>query len=349
MNLCLDQSVKAFSFSAVGKVSMNKAESITNHSTRSRAKKSLSQVVISAMMLALAVVIKAIAELIPFSNLPYGGSITIILVPLVLAGLFCGPIWGTVVAIAFSGINFLWDGVMSWTPNTNAVIITLFLDYIVAFGVIGLSSLFRRSFFRKNPWAPLLAVLSTGLLRLVSHFFSGVIVWNQIWDYEGPVTMNWSVSGITYSLAYNCSYMIPTILLSMLVMLFLLRPLYITFNMPVVAVLKPKGLETTEGKEYKMPSYRLLSYAFAGIFLILGILASVPQLKMNWLGYFAGPLSLTLFGYELYLFIKGRKAKEPIDAINVIMLVVFLLLVALAVLGIISRFTYGASSYVVAE
>lgn len=321
------------------------SESNLKHSTRSRAKKSLSQVVISAMMLALAVVIKAIAELIPFSNLPYGGSITIILVPLALAGLFCGPIWGTVVAIAFSGINFLWDGVMSWTPNTNAVIITLFLDYIVAFGVIGLSSLFRRSFFRKNPWAPLLAVLSTGLLRLVSHFFSGIIVWNQIWDYEGPVKMNWTASGITYSLIYNCSYMIPTILLSMLVMLFLLRPLYLTFDMPVVAVLKPKGMETTGEKEYKMPSYRLLSYLFAGIFFLLGLLSVIPQLKMNWLGYFAGPLSLALFGYELFLLIKNGKRKQGLDIRNLVMLITFILLVAFSVVGILSRYTYGVTFY----
>lgn len=312
-------------------------------SSRSFSKKSLADIVISAMMLALALAIKGISQLIPFSNLPYGGSITIILVPLCLVGLLCGPVWGIIVPVLFSVFNFLWDGVSSWTANTSAVILTLFLDYIVAFGFCGISSLFRKPFFEKKAYAPLLAVLLSGILRLVSHFFSGVIVWNNIWDYEGPIVMDWSKAGITYSLVYNTSYMIPTIILSLLVMAYLLKPMYTLFSMPLMQSLKPKSLETTDVKEDKLPSYRLLSFIFAFLFLAGTVLSLIPQLKMNYLGYFVAPLSLASTVYEIVRLIRNRK--EKIEIYDILMVIVFMMILALSILGILSRYTYGASFY----
>ncbi len=312
-------------------------------SSRSFSKKSLADIVISAMMLALALAIKGISQLIPFSNLPYGGSITIILVPLCLVGLLCGPVWGIIVPVLFSVFNFLWDGVSSWTANTSAVILTLFLDYIVAFGFCGISSFFRKPFFEKKAYAPLLAVLLSGILRLVSHFFSGVIVWNNIWDYEGPIVMDWSKAGITYSLVYNTSYMIPTIILSLLVMAYLLKPMYTLFSMPLMQSLKPKSLETTDVKEDKLPSYRLLSFIFAFLFLAGTVLSLIPQLKMNYLGYFVAPLSLASTVYEIVRLIRNRK--EKIEIYDILMIIVFMMILALSILGILSRYTYGASFY----
>lgn len=322
---------------------MNQTSSKT--SSRAFSKKSLADIVISAMMLALALAIKGVSELIPFSNLPYGGSITIILVPLCLVGLLCGPVWGTVVPILFSVFNFFWDGVASWTPNTNAVIITLFLDYIIAFGVCGLSSLFRKLFFKKKAWAPLVAVLVCGLLRLVSHFFSGVIVWNNIWDYEGPVNMDWSKGGITYSLVYNTSYMIPTIILSLIVIAFLMKPLYTLFSMPLLQSLKPRSMKDDKEEVDTLPSYRILSYIFASIFALADILSMIPQLKMNYLGYFVMPLALASLVYEIYRVIKMKKEKQQIQVADILMIVVFVLLLALSIVGVVSRYSYGASFY----
>lgn len=320
---------------------MNQTSSTS--SSRSFSKKSLADIVISAMMLALALAIKGISQLIPFSNLPYGGSITIILVPLCLVGLLCGPVWGIVVPVLFSVFNFLWDGVSSWTANTSAVILTLFLDYIVAFGFCGISSLFRKPFFEKKAYAPLLAVLLSGILRLISHFFSGVIVWNNIWDYEGPIVMDWSKAGITYSLVYNTSYMIPTIILSLLVMAYLLKPMYSLFSMPLMQSLKPKSVISSDENDDKLPSYRLLSFIFAFLFLAGSILALIPQLKMNYLGYFVAPLSLASFVYEIVHMIRHRK--EKIELYDILMIIVFFILLALAIVGILSRYTYGASFY----
>ncbi len=319
-------------------------ETSSTNSSRSFSKKSLADIVISAMMLALALAIKGVSQLIPFSNLPYGGSITIILVPLCLVGLLCGPVWGIVVPVLFSVFNFLWDGVSSWTANTNAVILTLFLDYIVAFGLCGVSSLFRKPFFEKKAYAPLLAVLLAGILRLVSHFFSGVIVWNNIWDYEGPIVMDWSKGGITYSLVYNTSYMIPTIILSLLVMAYLLKPMYTLFSMPLMQSLKPKSVKEDNEKTDSLPSYRILSYVFAGLFLVGDILSLIPHLKMNYLGYFVAPLSLASIVYEIVRFVKKDKEERSIS--DILMIVSFALLLALAILGILSRYTYGASFYI---
>ncbi len=321
---------------------MNQTSS--SSTSRSFSKKSLADIVISAMMLALALAIKGVSQLIPFSNLPYGGSITIILVPLCLVGLLCGPVWGIVVPVLFSVFNFLWDGVSSWTANTSAVILTLFLDYIVAFGLCGVSSFFRKPFFEKKAYAPLLAVLLAGILRLISHFFSGVIVWNNIWDYEGPIVMDWSKGGITYSLVYNTSYMIPTIILSLLVMAYLLKPMYTLFSMPLFQSLKPKSVKEVSEDNDNLPSYRILSYIFAGLFLVGDILSLIPQLKMNYLGYFVAPLALFSLVYEIIHMVK--KGKDGIAWTDIMMIVIFTILLGLGILGILSRYTYGNAFYV---
>ena len=319
-------------------------------SSRSSNKANISSLVISSMMLAVTIVLKFITEMIPFANLPMGGSVSLNLVPLTLTALYCGPIWGLVVSLLYSIFNFLYDGVVTWTPNTSAVFVTLLLDYFVAYGVIAIASLFRKQFYQKKVWAPFAAMSLAGVLRLISRFFSGVIVWNNLWDYEGALTPDFSPAGLIYSISYNGGYMLPTILLSLVVLAYLLPALYTTFNLTFIKTLYPKSLaehpETI--KENPIPNYSKLAVVFAGLTAVIAIFSTIPALKVDWLGYVTIMMVLGIGTYLVYHFVKA-KTSDLSMMMYFIIIAILVVALTLSILGILSRFTYGASIYVPAE
>ncbi|MCL2085278.1 MAG: energy-coupled thiamine transporter ThiT, partial [Oscillospiraceae bacterium] len=81
----------------------------------------------------------------------------------------------------------------AWTKTPAAFFAALALDYILAFGVLGLSFLFRRS-----ARALLYAVPVCLTLRFLCHLVSGVVIWSE---YAGDMNV-W-----LYSLIYNGSFM----------------------------------------------------------------------------------------------------------------------------------------------
>ena len=326
-------------------------------SSRNKSKKAIAQIVISALMLALALVIKGLSELFPFLNFPQGGSITIILVPLVLCGLYCGPIWGTLISIAFGLFDFLWDGAAGWFASTSAAVVCCLLDYVVAFGVIGLASIFRRSFFEKKPAQPVLGLILVGLLRFLSHLFSGIIVFNQIANYNDDglltaLTPNWTSGGFVYSFSYNGAYMFPTIALSALVLAIIMKPLYSTFHLPYIKVLEPKNLEVNQDINFTTESIfdSLLPY-LEGMFALLGVSSLIPdsgKLPDHYVTVMAnlGYVSLLLMAcVDIYLFIafyNAIKNKKEEKKTYVLYLLLSLFVFGISILGIVSQYTFGA-------
>ena len=83
----------------------------------------------------------------------------------------------------------------------------ILLDYIIAFGGLGLSGIVFNLTGRKAFSAGLSAFAVT-LLRYVCHIFSGVLIWGVYAEGE---------SVLIYSLVYNGTYMIPEIIISTVV------------------------------------------------------------------------------------------------------------------------------------
>ena len=137
-------------------------------------------------------------------RLPQGGSVTpFSMLPILMIGLRHGLKWGLAGGFVFAGLQMLQQ---FWPPPTGTVegyIAVVFLDYIAAFTVLGLSGLFKGKQYGLLYAAPL--CLS---LRFLSHFVSGIIVWN-IYAGELPVWL--------YSLTYNGSYMGLELVLTMVV------------------------------------------------------------------------------------------------------------------------------------
>lgn len=175
-------------------------------------KKRLLMISESAIMLALATVL----SMIPFLQLPMGGSITIFsMLPVLIIAYRYGMKWGFLVGITYGliqmvlGLNNLTYATSPW-----AVICIILFDYLVAFGVLGFGGLFRKLKIQSVGFALGTAVACT--LRFLCHFITGVTVWDMYAE-DMPVAL--------YSLIYNGSYMLPetaiTIVIGVILMLFL--------------------------------------------------------------------------------------------------------------------------------
>ena len=196
---------------------------------------STKKLVISSMMIALGTAISFVCEMIPFLNLPFGGTITIAsLLPIVLVGYLCGPGWGFGSAFVYSLLQMAIGyhtvaGLFTPTSESymgamNAVLILL-LDYICAFTSVGLSSLVRK-------WKPLPALVVGSLIGTLAcylfHVLSGAIfygAWAE-WFFTDTIAKDFAISkwimenltgtglAVAYSFVYNGCYMIPEMLIT---------------------------------------------------------------------------------------------------------------------------------------
>ena len=169
----------------------------------------------SAIMLALAVAL----SYVKLFQLPFDGSITLFsMLPICLIGIKWGLGWGLGTAFAYSWFQILQGGVFAWGLTPTMLIASLFLDYILAFTVLGLAGLFRRH-------GALGMVAGVGLvcvLRFLVHFASGVILWANLEEFIA-FGREWVGRPWLYSLCYNGIYMLPETASTTLAAFFLFR------------------------------------------------------------------------------------------------------------------------------
>lgn len=128
-----------------------------------------------------------ILSTLKFYQMPQGGSITpASMLPVMLFAWAFGPVPGIAAGVVYGALQLLQDFYVVHPAQ-------LLLDYIFAFGALGLAG-----FFRKNL---LLGVLIAGLTRFVFHFISGVVFFGSF----APAGQ----SVFAYSLVYNASVVLP--------------------------------------------------------------------------------------------------------------------------------------------
>lgn len=165
---------------------------------------SISQLVTSAILLALAMVL----SMIKVYKLPLGGSVTLLsMLPVCMISLKYGMKWGFVCSFLYAFIQLGADlgEVMAWGMDVRMWIGCIVFDYMLAYGILGLSGIFRK---RKTP------VMLTGVgiavvIRFISHYISGAIFFD-IWmpeQFSNPYF---------YSLVYNGSYMLPELIFTLI-------------------------------------------------------------------------------------------------------------------------------------
>lgn len=121
---------------------------------------------------------------IRLAKMPQGGSITpASMLPMIIFSYIFGPVPGVLSGIAYGFLQYIQDGyVVHW--------VQFFLDYPLAFGLLGLGGLYRKN---------LVAACFIGVFgRFLMHFLTGIIFFSEYAEGQ-PVVL--------YSLGYNGTYL----------------------------------------------------------------------------------------------------------------------------------------------
>lgn len=156
------------------------------------------EIVLMAFYIALFMVLDYVTNMIPLFRMPNGGTLGISTIALLVASYHLGWKKGLVVAVLSVFAQFM-TGPM-YTPD----LVGFALDYLFAFGVYGLASLFP------NFGIVYTGVLVTNILRFIFSTISGVIVWELEW---------------IPSAAYNLTYMGPTLIAGIILVPVLMKAL----------------------------------------------------------------------------------------------------------------------------
>ena len=183
---------------------------------------------------ALMVAMGTVLSVIPFIELPHGGSITwVSSLPLIVMAFrwnlprALGTAFVASLIQLFMGIKNL-----AYCQTLTAQAGCILLDYLLAFTALGLAGLLGRV------WKNRYLAVGTGtvlvcLLRYLCSFLSGYLVWRD-YDYafEWMTNFGWGrvIAGMgenalcwLYSAVYNATYMIPETLLTLAAGLLLMR------------------------------------------------------------------------------------------------------------------------------
>jgi thiamine transporter len=154
---------------------------------------------------ALAIALAFVLGLIKVWKMPFGGSISLEMVPLILLALRQGPWVGIVAGAAYSLLDLAVEPV-ALHP------VQVIFDYPLAFGVLGLAG-----FFQPTVRGAVLGTVVAVLARFLCHFVSGVVF------FASYAPEGWNP--YLYSVAYNAAYLLPSLVLAIIVVMVLLRAL----------------------------------------------------------------------------------------------------------------------------
>lgn len=205
----------------------------TEKNGRDKREDAMRRLVVSAVMLGVATTLELISNFIPL-ELPFGGRITIVsMLPIVLVSYLYGVKQGIFTAFGFSVIQML-IGMKTvsafFMPGDSQMvlwkgILVCFMDYVLAYTVLGLAGLFRNRF--KNRAVGLAVCGIFGLsLRYIVHIISGSIFFGSWAEWFFSQDGFYSIGGkileifdgaslsLVYSVFYNGLYMLPEIILT---------------------------------------------------------------------------------------------------------------------------------------
>ena len=161
---------------------------------------------------AMTVALAQVLSYIKLWEMPWGGSVVLSMVPLVLFAVRWGLWRGLSAGFVFGVLQFMLDGgfAISWQSIVG--------DYLVAFTVIGLAGLgFRRKY------GVFIGTVIAGGARFLVHYVVGATVWAEYMPetfFGMTMTTPWF-----YSALYNIAYMGPNIIITLAVFALLYRPL----------------------------------------------------------------------------------------------------------------------------
>lgn len=226
----------------------------------------------SAIMIALATVL----SLLKLADLPYGGSVTLAsMLPIALIAYRNGLGWGLGSGLAYGVLQQLLGlKTLTYVTGAPSVIAVIFLDYLLAFGVIGFAGVFRKTTLPQAGSLTLGVVLAC-MLRYVCHVISGATVWAGL---SIPTT-----AALGYSFAYNATYMIPETIVTALA----------AFYLASLLDFREVEIRRITGEKFGIGEYMILGGSFV---LLAGMIYDVVALFSHMQDPETGNFAITLIG-----------------------------------------------------
>ena len=170
-------------------------------------KQTTKKLTVSAIFIALSTVL----SLIPLVQMPLGGKLTpLSMLPVCLIGLMYGTKYAIIPCLAYGFIQTFLGGVFGWGLSLGQLIACVMLDYVVAYGCMALTGLYRK----KSVFWICLSVANAMMGRFVCHFLSGCILFKTFDVFNNPYL---------YSFLYNGAYMLPEMILTCIGAVLLLK------------------------------------------------------------------------------------------------------------------------------
>ena len=154
---------------------------------------------------AISVALAFILGLVVLFKMPFGGSVSLEMIPLILLALRQGWKVGVIAGAVYGLLDLAIDPFVVQP-------LQVLLDYPLAFGVLGLAGLFKPT-VRGAVLGATVAVLA----RFTCHFLSGVVF------FASYAPEGWNP--FLYSAAYNAAYLAPSLGISVVVVVVLLKAL----------------------------------------------------------------------------------------------------------------------------
>ncbi len=154
------------------------------------------RLVTSSLLVALGVVLSLITPV----SLPMGGSFTLFsMLPIVMVGYLYGLRSGVLAGVVFGLIGCLLKPYIYYP-------LQFIMDYILAFGVLGVSGLFYRS---KSKFALLYGYILGVFGRYVFAVLSGILFFAEYAGDQNPI---W------FSITYNATYIVPEAIATIIIL-----------------------------------------------------------------------------------------------------------------------------------
>ena len=163
---------------------------------------------------AVCIALAEILSFIPLYKMPWGGSVDLAMLPIILYCVRWGFGAGVVASFAHAVLQMLFEGgiAIGWQSIIG--------DFIVAYSVLGLAGLFKGNFF--------LGTVVACVARFLVHYVVGATIWAEYMPetfFNMTMTSPW-----IYSALYNGSFMLIDMVLVLVIGALLWKPLkkYIT-------------------------------------------------------------------------------------------------------------------------
>ena len=145
-------------------------------------------------------------------RMPWGGSITLAMIPIILYAVRWGLGPGLLAGFVYGILQFMFDGGISigWQSIIG--------DYLLAYTALGLAGIVSRRRF-----GIITGTVIGGFARFLVHYVVGATIWAEYMPDEFfGMSMH---SPWIYSCLYNLAYMLPNIAICLLVFALLYKPL----------------------------------------------------------------------------------------------------------------------------